>query len=210
MQESNRTATAPRPQSCDMEQKLKYTGVCSSRVGTGCQSMTCAAPVAYMESVCQEELKSIKDCLFSNGGGDSVHPLVATDSNLESARTILSYINDDSSGLVSPACAAEVKPFLCLYFFGLCDTTEGVSYQPSASHCRDLRDSVCASEWEAVTILGQFRPDIPTLPNCDLEFSDVTVLCNSDAGSGDEGEIYSCDCKCALIAKSIINLDTIL
>ena len=191
MQESNRTATAPRPQSCDMEQKLKYTGVCSSRVGTGCQSMTCAAPVAYMESVCQEELKSIKDCLFSNGGGDSVHPLVATDSNLESARSILSYVNDDSLGLVSPACAAEVKPFLCLYFFGLCDTTEGVSYQPSASHCRDLRDSVCASEWETVTRLRQLFPDIPTLPNCDLEFSDMTVPCNSDAGSGDEGEIYS-------------------
>ena len=195
MQENNnnRTAPLPRLESCDMAQK--YTGICSNRAtGTaGRQSVTqCAAPVSYAETVCQEELKSISSCLLSNGDSESVRPLIATDSNLEAARTILSYVNDDTSGIVSPACAAEVKPFLCLYFFGLCDTTEGISitYQPSASHCRDLRDSVCAKEWDTVTTLSKILPDIPALPNCDVEFSDETVSCGSDDGSGGEGEIY--------------------
>ena len=189
MQENNNNRTAPL-ESCDMAQK--YTGICSNRAtGTGGrQSVTqCAAPVSYAETVCQEELKSISSCLLSSGDSESVRPLIATDSNLEMARTILSYINDDT---VSPACAAEVKPFLCLYFFGLCDTTEGISisYQPSASHCRDLRDNVCTDEWKLVTALSNFRSDIPALPNCDVEFSDETVPCGNDDGSGGEGEIY--------------------
>ena len=169
----------------------KYTGVCGdNNVGTGRLSVICAAPITYMEAICQEELKSIKNCLLSDDDSENVHPLIATDSNLAAARTILSYIDDDTSGLVSPACAAEVKPFLCLYFFGLCDSTEGVSYQPSASHCRDLRDSVCASEWQTVTRLGLLLSNIPALPNCEVEFSDETVPCNSaDDGSGEEGEI---------------------
>ena len=192
MQENNnnRTAPLPRLESCDMAQK--YTGICSNRAtGTiGRQSVTCTAPVSYVEAVCQEELKSISGCLLSDGDSESVHPLISTDSNLEAARTILSYIDGDTTGLVTPACAAEVKPFLCLYFFGLCDATEGVSYQPSASHCRDLRESVCAKEWETVTTLSKILPDIPALPNCDVEFSDETLPCGSDDGSGGEGEIY--------------------
>ena len=173
-------------ESCDI--KHKYTGVCTNG-GTGLQSMTCAVPVTYTETVCQEELKSIKNCLLGDDDSESVHPLIATDSNLESARTILSYVDDDSSDLVSPACAAEVKPFLCLYFFGLCDATEGVSYQPSAGHCRNLRDNVCAEEWKTVTRLGRFFPNIPSLPNCDAEFSDEIIPCNSDGGSGEEGRV---------------------
>jgi hypothetical protein len=193
---SNRTASIPQLESCDMAQKQKYTGVCSNRAaGTaGRQSMTCAAPVSYVETVCQEELKSIRGCLLSDGDSETVHPLIATDSKLEAATTILSYIDGDTSGLVSPACAVEVKPFLCLYFFGLCDTSEGMSYQPSASHCRDLRDSVCADEWGLVTTLRNFRPDIPALPNCDVEFSDETVSCNSDDGSGGEGDTFVIVC----------------
>ena len=188
VQESSKTAPIPSLESCDMAQK--YTGVCSNREN-GRQSVTCAAPISYTETVCQEELKSIRGCLLSDGDStsESVHPLIATDSNLEAAEATLSFIDRDTSGLVSPACAAEVKPFLCLYFFGLCDTTEGVSYQPSAGHCRDLRDSVCAEEWETVARLGQLLPDIPALPNCDVEFSDEAVPCNSDDGSGEEGEV---------------------
>lgn len=164
----------------------KYTGVCSNRFATGRQSMTCTAPVTYTETVCQEELKSIKNCLLGDDNSESVHPLIATDGNLEAAKAILPYVDQ-----ASPACAAEVKPFLCLYFFGLCDVAEGVSYQPSASHCRNLRDNVCANEWTTVSTFAQFLPDVPSLPNCDVEFSDETIPCNSDAygGSGEEGKV---------------------
>ena len=154
----------------------------------GHQSMMCAAPIEYTQTVCQDELKSLKTCLvLGEGGRESVHPLIITMNNFEAAKAILPFIDDDSSDFVSPACAAEVKPFLCLYLFGLCNATEGVSYQSSASHCRNLRDSVCVKEWETVTRLGHFLPDIPSLPNCDTEFSDDSMPQFTDDGSGKYG-----------------------
>ena len=167
-------------QSCDMANK--YTGICSIG-GTGSQLMTCAAPIRYTGTICQEELKSLKNCLLSDpGDSEDVYPLIATDSNLEAVEALFPYIDK-----ASPACAAEVRPFLCLYFFGLCDTAKGVSYQPSASHCRNLRDDVCAEEWTLVQTIGQVLPNVPALTNCDVEFSDETVPCNSVDGSGEEG-----------------------
>ena len=169
-------------QSCDMANK--YTGVCSNG-RTGSQLMTCAAPIAYTGAICQEELKSLKNCLLSDpGDSEDVYPLIATDSNLEAVEALFPYIDQ-----ASPGCAAQVRPFLCLYFFGLCDSVKGVSYQPSAGHCRNLRDDVCAEEWALVQIFGQSVPNVPALPNCDVEFSDETVPCNSDDGSGEEGEV---------------------
>lgn len=187
LQEHNNNTAGILMESCDMIRKNyidTYTGSNEDRVH---QSTTCAAPIEYMQTVCQEELKSFKTCLLEESDGESVHPLVITENKLESAKTILSYVDGDSSGLVSPVCAAEVKPFLCLYLFGLCDAAKGVSYQPSASHCRNLRDNVCAKEWTIVSNLGQFLPDIPSLPDCDTEFPDDSMPHYFDDGSGEFG-----------------------
>ena len=158
-------------QSCNNDTAHKYTSVCGSR-GTQRQSVNCAAPTTYMGSVCQNELSSLKVCLLANDV-ESSHPLVATESELENAKLALSAVDR----LASKACAAEVKPFLCLYFFGLCDSETGVPYQPTASHCRNLRDDVCRAEWNLALQFG-----LP-LPDCDTEFSDQVLQCNTEGKS---------------------------
>ena len=157
-------------ESCDMAPM--YIGICSSE-GDGCLSKECAAPKRYTGTVCQEELRSLKALLVGNG---STYPLTATDSSLDTARQIMTYIDN----WASPTCAAEVKPFLCLYLFGLCDATEEVSYQPSSCHCRNLRDNVCADDWRKVKHSN-------LLPNCDTDFSNEAVPCNSDYESTEVG-----------------------
>lgn len=159
-------------QSCINDTAHKYTNVCGSR-GTQRQSVTCAAPTTYMGSVCKNELNSLKACLLASDV-ESSHPLVATETELENAELALSAIDR----LASKACTAEVKPFLCLYFFGLCDSETGVSYQPTASQCRNLRDVVCMTEWNLAL---QFGPQFGlTLPDCDTEFEDQVLQCNGE------------------------------
>ena len=155
-------------QSCDIV--YKYTSVCGS-VET---QVTCAEPISYTATVCQQELNSLKACLLPDV--ESIHPLVVTDSELSYAETALSSVDS----LASDACAVEVKPFLCLYFFGLCDSASGVTYQPTAGHCRNLRDEVCELEWNVAVSFGL------ELPDCDTEFSEEIVPCN--AVSGEEGK----------------------
>ena len=162
-------------ESCDLAHK--YIGVCSNK-GFNHPSKICVAPTRYTGTICQEELRSLKSSLLGDSDIGSVYPLIVTESKLEAANVTLPYIK-----YASQACAAEVKPFLCLYFFGLYDATEKVLYQSSACHCRNLRDNVCAAEWKIVTNL----PNIPALPNCDLEFSEESVPCHGDDGSGEVG-----------------------
>ena len=163
-------------ESCDMIHK-SFIGIGSD----GHQSIICATPFEYTGTVCQEELKSLKTCLLGESDRESAHPLIITENNLEAAKTILSYIDNTRSEFVSPVCAAEVKPFLCLHLFGLCSATRGVSYQPTACHCRNLRDNICADEWRLVEMIQHIYSNFPALPNCDNK------PCYTDNGSGELG-----------------------
>ena len=149
-------------QSCDTA--YKYTSVCNRKM-TG--ERLYAAPVMYTGTTCQQELKSIKNCLLSNN--ESSHPLVVTESELKNAESALATVKR----FASDTCAVEVKPFLCLYFFGLCDSYSGVSYQPTASQCKNLRGSVCSMEWSLAVAFGL------DLPDCDMEFSDEDLPCDT-------------------------------
>ena len=153
-------------QSCDVANK--YVSVYGSNEG-GAQSLTCAAPITYTESVCQQELNSIRNCLQT--GDRNTHPLIVTNSNHANAELALSYVDR----LASVACAAEVKPFLCVYSFGLCDSTTGASYQPTACNCKNLRDNVCAEEWSIASA-------VIDLPDCEAHFSDENIPCGAPEG----------------------------
>ena len=64
----------------------------------------------------------------------------------------------------SPECRAAVEPFLCLYLFGLCDSS-GVAYGPSSEECVFISTDVCASEWsQANSLLIQVGRS--PLPEC--------------------------------------------
>lgn len=136
------------------------------------QESTCAVPVIYTGSVCQEELLSLKTCYVGDDG--TSYPAVATDAHMEDAELALSYL---SLGLATHECEAEVTPFLCHYFFGLCDLTTKSSYQPSASQCRNLRDRVCKQELEWLTKVNLGLE----LPDCDVDFPVESVSCGDKA-----------------------------
>ena len=125
-------------ESCDDD--MKYVSVCSSsRLG---REQAYIDPIIYRGSVCQVELKSLKNCLLEDSNKHS-HPLVVTIDREDDAESALSAVEN----FALPECAVEVKPFLCLYFFGLMsDTSNRVYYQPSAGHCKSLRDDICGVE----------------------------------------------------------------
>ena len=63
----------------------------------------------------------------------------------------------------SPECSGAVEPFLCIYYFGLCDSS-GELYLPSSGECETLTTETCASEFQtAISLLGR-----ESLPQCDL------------------------------------------
>ena len=158
-------------ESCDHEVKQKYISICSSssRLGKGRASID---PITYQGSVCLEELNSLTNCLLEDGSKYS-HPLVVTTDYEGDAESAISAVD------TNPECAVEVKPFLCLYFFGLMsDTSNRVHYQPSADHCKKLRDDICQTEWN----LAQVVISGLELPDCNEQFPSHIEPCNEGGG----------------------------
>ena len=153
--------------------KDKYVSICgqSGQLGRE-QSLT------DPEAVCWEELNILKSCLVDDDDVSS-HPIVMTiDENVvENARRALSAV-DTYDYIVSQECATEVKPFLCVHFFGLMSdhAPNRVSFQPSASHCNNLRKTTCKDAWYQAQFVGL------ELPECDEEFPSNTVPCNEERG----------------------------
>ena len=104
-------------------------------------------------------------------GGDNQLPAVATVSHLEDAETLLFFLTR-----ANPECATheDVKPFICLHFFGLCDVNTGVSYRPCVSQCKNMRDNICVDEWKRLAVLGV------NLPDCDNSevFATANLICD--------------------------------
>ena len=77
----------------------------------------------------------------------------------------------------SPECRELVVPFLCLYQFGLCDTS-GIFIQPTIGQCEEIRDVVCRTEWATFQGFGVDLPDceiFPTgSPSCSVLNGSVT------------------------------------
>jgi hypothetical protein len=164
-------------ESCDYDMKQKYVSVCSSssssRLGKGQASID---PITYRGSVCWEELNLLKNCLLEDGSNKHSHPLVVTTDNADDADMALSAVNT----FASPECAVEVKLFLCLYFFGLMsDTSDRVYYQPSDSHCMNLRDDVCESEWNLAQVIIISGLE---LPDCNEQFPSHNEPCDEEGG----------------------------
>ena len=62
----------------------------------------------------------------------------------------------------SPECEEAIRPFICIYLFGSCDS-DNQSHRGSQADCERLRDDVCAREVELAKVyLGE-----GVLPNCD-------------------------------------------
>ena len=90
----------------------------------------------------------------------------------------------------SPQCEEAVIPFLCLFLFGLCDSS-GVSIQPTSGQCEALRDGVCSTEWSTALAFGVDLPDCGIFPleqaSCVELSQNGSGAMNTTSGSGGVG-----------------------
>ena len=114
----------------------------------------------YEGQVCLGELTRWKEC-FSPQSDRVYLPSDVNQGEAEATANVLLL------GLPllspSPECGAAIRPFLCLYLFGSCDSVSRQLHQVTQAYCERLRDDVCTQEFvEAEELLGQ-----GVLPNCD-------------------------------------------
>ena len=92
----------------------------------------------------------------------------------------------------SAECKEAVVPLLCMYMFGLCDSS-GLYVQPSLEQCVHVKDTLCPNEW---AIARQFQLDVP---DCEI-FPSEQATClpdidgaesESGSGSGRKYVLYS-------------------
>ena len=74
----------------------------------------------------------------------------------------------------SPECTAAIKPFMCLYLFGSCDSDNQLR-QVSQTDCVRLRDDVCVEPWKRINMVQE-----GALPDC-RDFGDQDIQCSGKA-----------------------------
>ena len=133
--------------------------MCSSRAVQTDIVNTCTV---YIGAACQNYLRILRDCLLDRQSSSYVY-VSATDQEEKETQAV--QILDGLTTLgATPECRAVAEPFICLYLFGLCDSS-GVVYAPSYEDCILISTDLCASEWAMANrflpLLGQ-----PSLPEC--------------------------------------------
>ena len=119
----------------------------------------CESPISYNGESCSSELRYWQQC-FSQQANDDIY--LPSDIDLEQAKTTATLFLHGLPRLSpSPECVTDLRPFLCLYLFGSCDSNNQ-SHQVTQADCERLKDDVCAREWaQAVKIFGR-----DALPQC--------------------------------------------
>ena len=131
-------------------------------------------PAVYTGDTCRVELQMYQEC-FSGSSSDS-DILIRSDIDQETVEKEAELLIDGGISFLTPSaeCLGAIRPFLCLYSFGLCGST-GQLRQVSSSECVDLRDDICAREWNAaIGFLGS-----GALPVCE-ELPSLSDSCTSD------------------------------
>ena len=110
----------------------------------------------YEGQVCLNELMRWQQC-FSPQFDAKIY--IPSDINQQEAEDVADTLLRNLP-LLSPSaeCMSTIRPFLCLYLFGACDT-DNKSHQVTRTDCERLRDDVCAREWA-------LAERIVVLPSC--------------------------------------------
>ena len=119
------------------------TGMCSSQIIR--TDSVCSSNAVYTQDACQDYLLTLQGCLPNRQGSRDVYVSVTDQVETEGqANLLLNSLNTIIRP--SPECRTAVEPFLCLYLFGLCDSS-GMAYGPSFEECVFISTDVCVSEW---------------------------------------------------------------
>ena len=129
----------------------------------------CDRPINYSGNICYNELKTYQSCYDPLAGlSNVIH--VPLETNQEEAEATATRLLQGLP-LLSPSqeCEAAIKPFLCLYLFGSCDS-DNQSHQATRADCLRLKENICVEEWAlAERYLGQ-----GILPDCNA-FEDEDI-----------------------------------
>ena len=133
--------------------------MCSSRAAQTNIVNTC---LVYTGAACQNYLQTLRGCLSDRQSSSYIY-VSATDQE-EMERQSVQILDGLTTLGATPECRAVAEPFLCLYLFGLCDSS-GMVYAPSYEDCVLISTDLCASEWamanRLLPLLG-----LPSLPEC--------------------------------------------
>ena len=133
--------------------------MCSSRAAQTDIVNTCSV---YTGAACQNHLLTLQSCVLDRQSRSYVY-VSATDQE-EKERQAVQILDGLTTLGATPECRAVAEPFICLYLFGLCDSS-GMVYAPSYVECVLISTDVCASEW---AMANRFLPllGLPSLPEC--------------------------------------------
>ena len=119
----------------------------------------CEQPITYNGEACSSELQYWQECFSQQPGADIYLPSNIDPEQVENkAKRFFFGLSTLSP---SPECVTELRPFLCLYLFGSCDSNNQ-SRQVTQDDCERLRDDVCAREWK----LAEKKLGRNALPQC--------------------------------------------
>ena len=114
----------------------------------------------YVGNFCMSALTARQKCIPDRCGNSEVYVrMSASQGSLE--LQVSSLLDRLQLLRPSPECREVVEPFLCFYYFGLCDSSGGL-YLPSSGECETITTETCAREFQiAVSVLGSAN-----LPQC--------------------------------------------
>lgn len=153
-------------------------------------------PEVYGGSVCRSALQSLQNCIPNLCNSTEIY--ISPDRMQNEVEAELASLLGGLQLLSpSPTCLAAVVPFLCFYYFGLCDS--GELYQPSFEDCATIASETCRVEFQAAINLGLGRD---RLPQCELlsdssdSSSELAVGCSDQCSAGledmDDANFPSC------------------
>ena len=136
-------------------------GMCSNQIARA--DLMCPSNAVYTQDACQDYLLTLQGCLPNRQSSSDVY--VSAIDQVETEGQVNLLLNGLRDFVrPSPECQAAVEPFLCLYLFGLCDSS-GVAYGPSFEECVFISTDVCASEWSRANSL-LIQVGLSPLPEC--------------------------------------------
>ena len=179
-----------------------FPGMCSSRIAQ--TDSMCSSNVVYTQDACQHYLLTLQACLPNRQSSSDVY--VSVTDQVETEGQVNLLLNSLRNFIrPSPECRAVVEPFLCLYLFGLCDSS-GVAYEPSFEECVFISTGVCASEWARANNLliqvGQSPlPECASFPSTTTDISGTLAVSQTvfRPASSSLTRIYACIHRCMCI-----------
>ena len=153
--------------------------------GGDATSDVCLEPAVYSGATCRAELQVYQECFSGSAGSNDI--LIRSDINQETVETDAELLIESGLSFLNPSaeCVAAIRPFLCLYLFGVCDSSSQLR-QVSSSECVDLREDICATEWSAaVVFLGPGR--LPVCENLPTQMPDESCVNSTSLGNISSG-----------------------